>query len=33
VAAQAQVVREFPELQQRRDAARTRQEGARPVPF
>jgi hypothetical protein len=32
-AAQAQVVREFPELQQRRDAMRKRAEGARPVPF
>jgi hypothetical protein len=32
-AARAQVIREFPELTQRRDAMRTHLEGARPVPF
>jgi hypothetical protein len=32
-AARAQVVRDFPELQQRRDATPTRGERARPVPY
>jgi DNA-binding CsgD family transcriptional regulator len=32
-AARAQVIREFPELRQRRDQMRTRLEGAQPVPF
>ena len=32
-AARAQVVREFPEIQQRRDRMPTRQQGAQAVPF